>query len=227
MIDLGEITNLAAIQQHLSLRGKFVVDAGCGNLAFTQILLDEGARVLAIDPDPVQAESNRQIDPVPHLEFAETGAESIPAESNSVDGVFFAYSLHHVPEAILSNVFDEVLRVLSPNGFLYVIEPIDCPLNQVMKLFHNEDKERATAWAALKSFAESNFQSVESFTYHSYSQFDSFDHFARHYGNRSFNPDYTEADVRTPQVEAAFEKHGKPDYRFASPKNVMLMREFG
>ena len=88
------MTNLEVINHFVSLDGKFVIDAGCGSMTFTRLLLELGARVLAIDPDPVQAKLNRAAEPLANLEFVESGAELLPVESRSVDGVFFSYSLH-------------------------------------------------------------------------------------------------------------------------------------
>ena len=76
--DLGCQTNLDVINQFVSLTGQFVIDAGCGSMVFTRSLLEQGAQVLAIDPDPVQAELNRTADPLANLEFVETGAEQLP-----------------------------------------------------------------------------------------------------------------------------------------------------
>jgi len=84
--DIGEKTNQSVLEELVSLDGKYVLDAGCGGLAFTKILVELGAIVLAIDPDSVQAELNRAA-PVAGIEFVETGAESIPAEDHSLDGV--------------------------------------------------------------------------------------------------------------------------------------------
>lgn len=201
-----------------------MIDAGCGGMAFTRPLADQGARVLAIDPDPVQAELNRAAEPIANVEFVETGADHLPVQSKTVDGVFFAYSLHHIPADIYQSVFDEVVRVLKPGGFLYVIEPIDCPLNEVMKLFHNEEQERAAAWRALEELAMPAFISAEVVTYHNFAQYDSWDDFAKHFGSRSFNTLYTEADIRQPEVKEAFERLGGPEHRFASPKQVMFLQ---
>ena len=214
--DLGFTTNVDVITQFVSLAGRFVVDAGCGSMTWTRHLSDLGARVLAVDPDPVQAELNRVTEAIPSVEFVETGSDQIPLESGIVDGVFFSYSLHHIPVELYPRVFKEVLRVLKPDGFLYAIEPTDCPINDVMKLFHNEDRDRAAAWSALEQLAASSFQSKQVVQYHSFSQYDSFDDFATQFGSRTFNSIYTEADVRTPQVEAMFERLGQPDFRFKS-----------
>lgn len=220
---LGKIKNAAVIKQLVDLNDKFVVDAGCGNLTFTRILAEQGARVLAIDPDSVQAQKNRDADPIPGIEFVETGAENIPADDHSVDGVFFSYSLHHMPANLFGTIYDEVLRVLQPDGFLYVLEPIDCPLNQVMRLFHDEDAEREAAWRSLHEIAVPRFQEMSQFTYHDERQYESWDDFSDQFSNRSFNSLYTEADVRREEVRESFLRLGGPDHKFLSPKNVMLL----
>ena len=98
--NLGFQNNIDVLRQLVDLRDKTVVDVGCGAMDFSQVLVTLGARVIAIDPDPVQAEKNRQLGPLEMIEFHESGAESIPAANGSLDGVFFSYSLHHIPETL-------------------------------------------------------------------------------------------------------------------------------
>ncbi len=201
-----------------------MIDAGCGDMTFTRPLVEHGARVLAIDPDPVQARLNRAMEPLENLEFVEAGAELLPAADHTVDGVFFAYSLHHVPAEHFSGVFSEVRRVLKPDGFLFVIEPADCPLNQVMRLFHDEDTVRAAAQQALLDLGVPAFQASRQFTWHNWVQFDSWEAFVEHFASRSFNTIYTEADIRRPEVRKAFDELGGDEHRFQSPKQVMLLQ---
>ena len=194
-------------------------------MTFTEQIAAAGANVLAIDPDPVQAEENRQVKPIPNVKFVETGADQLPVDDRSMDGVFFSYSLHHIPAEVYPQVFAEVFRVLKPDGFLYVIEPIDCPFFQVMMLFHNEQAERAAAQKALHEIAIPKFDRHEIVTYHSLAHYESFDQFANRFGNRTFNLGYTEDDVRTPAVEEAFERlASEPLYSFEAPKTVMFLQ---
>ena len=192
-------------------------------MTVSKMLAEHGAHVLAIDPDPIQAEKNRVNGTPEGIEFVECGADLIPAEDESVDGLFFSYSLHHIPAEIYPAVFQEVNRILKPGGFIYVIEPTDCPLNEVMVLFHDEEAERAAAQNALHEIAAPFFECKEEVVYHSKRKFESFDAFARHYASRSFNSLYTEADVRADQVREAFERLGAPDYVFDAPKRVMYL----
>lgn len=105
--DLGQKANIDVILSLVEIKGKRVVDAGCGALPIAKMLADHGANVLAIDPDPVQAEKNRTAPAIDNIEFVETGAEKIPAQNDSIDGVFFGYSLHHVPAELYPRMFED------------------------------------------------------------------------------------------------------------------------
>ncbi|MCP3903200.1 MAG: class I SAM-dependent methyltransferase [Planctomycetes bacterium] len=222
--DLGCTNSIDVINDLVSLAASTVIDVGCGDLTFTRQLAEHGARAQGVDPDPKQAARNREADAIANVAFVEAGATALPVADGAADGVFFSFSLHHVPAIEYPQVFAEVRRVLKPTGYLCVIEPADCPLNEIMRFFHDETRVRSDAQDALVQLAVPAFESHATFRYHSYVQFDSFDAFATHYGTRTFNPDYTEADVRRPEVEAAFERLGAPEYRFESPKQMMFLR---
>lgn len=223
--DRGETTSLALLTEHVPLDGLHLVDVGCGGMAFSRQLAESGASVLAVDPDPVQAQQNRAAAPVPGLRFEEAGAAALPAADASLDGVVFSFSLHHVPEAEHAAAFAEARRVLKPGGFLCVIEPTGGPLNDVMRLFHDEDAERAAAWRALETLAVPHFASRVEYAYHSPIVFDAWEDFAAQYAGKTFNEDYGEADVRRPEVREAFERAGGAGFAFPSNKRMMLLRE--
>ena len=223
-ISVGFSSNIAIVNQFLSLKALVVLDIGCGDMKFSRLLIEQGAQVVAIDPDPIQATINRESDPRPSLEYIECGAEEIPLGSNTVDGIFFSHSLHHIPMDSFKEVFNEVSRVLKPGGFLYVIEPVDCSMHQVYKLFHDEERQLEAAQAALTSLAVPAFESGLIITYYSYSQFQSWEHFVVQYGTRSFNTKYSDADIRRPEVEAAFYQWGGANHQFQLKKQVMLLK---
>ena len=222
-MNLGRTTSIDVVGDRIPLDGQVVVDVGCGDMTFTRHLAGRGAVALGVDPDPIQAEQNRCADPVSNVEFAEAEATQLPVADGSVDGVFFSFSLHHVPAASYPRVFAEVRRVLVPHGYLCVIEPADGPLNTVRKLFHDEDAERAAAQAALVQLAVPAFRQHRCFEYRSDVSFESFDDFVARYAGKTFNDGYSEADIRRPEVQAAFEQLGAPTYRFESPKTMMLL----
>ncbi|MBT8484217.1 MAG: class I SAM-dependent methyltransferase [Phycisphaerae bacterium] len=223
-MDRGFTTSIEIVRELAPLAGQAVVDVGCGDMTFTRQLAADGAVALGVDPDPIQAERNRVAGTPPNVEFIEADATRLPVADGSVDGVFFSFSLHHVPAETYPRVFAEVRRALAPDGYLCVIEPAGCPLNTVRKLFHDEDGERAAAQAALERFAVPAFRRCERFRYHSHVEFESFDDFVAMYAGKTFNEGYTEADIRRPEVRAAFERLGAPRYRFESPKTMMFLQ---
>lgn len=225
--NLGLALNVEVLRRFVRVDGLNVVDLGCGSMTFSKILNDEGASVIAIDPDPNQAQRNRDAKTESNsgIAFVEAGADSIPSTNHSLDGVFFCHSLHHIPAELYAEVFGEVRRVLKHDGFVYVIEPIGGPLNDVMRLFHDEEAERAAAWKALSAFAD-EFESVVAVEYHSVSSFDSWDSFAENFSNRSFNSNYSNEDVRRKEVRDAFETMATkvPDgYTFPVNKRVVIL----
>ncbi|MEZ6093211.1 MAG: class I SAM-dependent methyltransferase [Pirellulaceae bacterium] len=220
--DLGLQTNAEVIGRLVDLDSKTVVDVGCGDMGFSRQLVALGASVLAIDPDPIQAVKNLSRPLEDGLSFHEASGEHLPVTDSSVDGVVFAYSLHHVPEESYPDLWQEVRRVLKPGGFLLVIEPVDCPLNQVMKLFHDEDRERAAAWDSLTVAGKTMFEKSSTVEYHSITNYPTFEDFVQHFSSRSFNTLYSESDVRAKAVEEAYQRHVGPDGMFLSPKRLML-----
>lgn len=222
--DEGVSESIDVINRRLSLDGKYVIDVGCGAMAFSKLLVENGATVLGIDPDSVQAEKNRAADLIEGLEFFEGSADALPVSDSSVDGVTMMHSLHHIPESIFPQTFAEVFRVLRPGGFLIVIEPVFSPLFEVVNIFHDETELWAAAQSVLQKIAVPRFQEVELVTYHGYTSYDSFEHFTSHFCSRSFNRMYTEQDVRIPAVQSKFEKHA-PEYRFETNKQAMILRQ--
>ena len=224
--DVGVSTDLEVIDRYVDVNGLFLVEAGCGNMALSTALAERGARVLAIDPDPVQAEKNQKAEVIPNVGFVQTGAQSIPVEPDSVDGVLFPYSLHHVPGNLFGQVFQEVRRVLKEDGFVYVIEPVAAgELNEIMKLFHDEAMVRAAAQDALDKFAIPFAKDVAVVDYRIPISYNSWDEYATRYSGKSYNTNYTEAEVRDDAVKQRFHDIGEPlNFHFESPMRVTYLR---
>lgn len=225
--DLGISRDIDVIDQVLDVSELFLVDAGCGDLGLSRALAKRGATVLGIDPDPIQAEKNRNADTIPNVGFAHTGAQSIPVEDASVDGVVFPYSLHHVPVDMYEPVFSEMQRILKPEGFIYVMEPVASgSLNEVMRIFHDEAFVREMAQTALDQIAIPLFQDVSVLTYRVPVQYESWDDFQEKYIGASYNTSsYTPEQVRDEAVKARFELLGEAaGYLFESPMKVTFLR---
>ena len=219
--DWGYQTDLEVIDALLEVDGKFIVDAGCGDGALCAHLAGRGARVLGIEPDPAQAEINNRAATVANVGFKQAGAAAVPVEANSVDGVVFKNSLHHMHAPDYEKVFKETARILKPGGFLYVLEPIaNGSYQYVMEPFHNETGVRVAAYNALLSYADPLFASMREIYYDIDATYDSFDSYAAHYESSTFNS-YT-GEVRQPEVQRRFNEcensHGS--YTLSQPMRV-------
>jgi len=207
--DWGVQSDFAVLNRLIRVDGRFIVDAGCGGGRLCRKLAESGAIVLGVEPDPVQAEKNRAADVVPNVSFAQASAAQIPVEPQSVDGIIFGNSLHHVPARDYELVFDEVHRILKPDGFLYVQEPVATGSHQdVMELFHDETEVRLRAYRALVKMAHPAFDRMREVYYDVERSFESFDAFADHYSHLSYNAGKYDGDrVRNNEVKGRFEQH--------------------
>ncbi len=222
---LGECADVAAVAALTSVAGLTVVDVGCGAGKTSRELAALGATVLAIEPDSIQSAKHRDAEPTPGVTFVEARAERLPAESGSIDGVFFFRSLHHVPVSAMEAALAEAARVLKPDGFLCVIEPgMDGAHFPLMRPFHDETRVRNAAQAALERSAPRLFREVELFRYVQCPRYADFEAFVARVLGQTFN-DIERERVETDEVRALFEagRTEAGDYAFEQP---MLMNVY-
>ena len=96
------------------LRGRTVIDLGCGPGFYTRALRDRGADVIPIDNS--EAELRLAGEPVEGAVIADAGA--LPLDDESVDGAFCSNLLEHTPDT--PAVIREIERVLRPGGWAYI-----------------------------------------------------------------------------------------------------------
>ncbi len=224
--ELGRATDLEIIERLVELDGCDIVDVGCGNGAVSAKLAAQGAIVLGLEPDPIQAAKNREADAIPNVTLVEGSAESIPRETGSVDAVFFGKSLHHVPKDLMDAALREAARVLKPDsGVLYSLEPdMRGVFSQLMKPFHDETVVRAWAQEALTRTADPMFEEAAQYWYEITIVFPDFDGFTQ----RALGASYNKIDagkVMTDEVRRRFEAGRSGDgFSFDNLMRVRLYR---
>ena len=148
---------LDLIRRALPVAGADLLDLGCGDGAMARRLAAAGARVTAVEVD------TSPIAPDPAVTVIQGRAEALPLADAAFDAVLMLKSLHHVPIAGMEAGLREVARVLRPGGRLFCWEPVFAgPLNDIMRLFHDEQPQRAAALAALhRTIAEGALEFVD------------------------------------------------------------------
>lgn len=146
--ELELLQSLVDLPQHSR-----IIELGCGAAHLSRKLLQRfsACDVTGLEVDERQMAKNR-LQPQERLHFVQAGAQAIPFGDGAFDLALMLKSLHHVPLDLLDQALAEVHRVLCPQGLLYVSEPVFAgALNEVMRLFHDEEIVRAAALRAVQA----------------------------------------------------------------------------
>ncbi|MFT5350602.1 MAG: ubiquinone/menaquinone biosynthesis C-methylase UbiE [Planctomycetota bacterium] len=165
----------------LSLNNKHILELGCGGAEITRAIASNGHEryITALEVDQRQHKKNLALTGLPNVTFQLGGAEAIPVENESQDIVFLFKSLHHVPEDKLDQAMEEIHRVLTPGGMVYISEPIFAGnFNDIIRLFHDEQHVRNAAFNAIqKSVKKVLFTLVDQLFFNVTVSFESFSDF--------------------------------------------------
>ena len=175
------VNEVKLMLETLPLDGATVLELGCGKADKTRQLAESGRvrEIIAFEVDVRQHAKNLQITDLPTVSFRQGGAEAIPLPDASVDLVLMFKSLHHVPLEHMDRALTEIARVLKPGGLAWISEPVYAgELNEVFKLFHDEQQVREAAFAAVCRAVEAGtLQLREQRFFNSRSHFDDFAQF--------------------------------------------------
>lgn len=224
--DFGECSPFEVMDHLVQVADLDVVDVGCGAGDLAKALAMRDARVIAIEPNPEQADANALAVPIEGLTYVEAGAEALPCSSASFDGVFFSKSLHHVPFDAMAQGLGESIRVLRDDGFLYVLEPeVEGPYSALMRPFHDETLVRGQALGCLARYALPAFAQFSRSRFTVSRRYDDFDAFADAVMGLSYNT-YTRHNVTAPAVRAHFETGWDgTSFQFEQPMSVYLFQD--
>lgn len=222
------LDELHLMKRLLPVAGSRVVDIGCGAGVMAWRMMAEGAAasVTGLEVDSVQHEKNRAVAAIPGLFFMQGSAESIPCRDASFDIATMFKSLHHVPVESMDAALVEIARVLSPRGLLYVSEPVFAgEFNEIVRVFHDEERVRAEALAALgRAVGAGRFEVVHELHFDQPLYFPDFADFEARLIRVTFLDHHLD-DATLAETRRRFESHVGPDgARFIRPMRVNLLR---
>lgn len=120
-IEAENAIDLAMIEHFIGLlpsKGPQVLDAGCGAARMSRYLADWGAQVRGVDLSPgMIAMASRDH---PDIDTQIASVTALPFADDAFDGVFYWYSIIHIPDAELETVLGEARRVLRAGGLVLI-----------------------------------------------------------------------------------------------------------
>lgn len=205
-----------------------IIELGCGAAHLSRKLLQRypASTVTGLEVDERQMAKNLER-PQERLHFVNAGAQAIPFGDSSFDLALMLKSLHHVPLDLLDQALAEVHRVLRPQGLLYVSEPVFAgALNEVMRLFHDEEVVRAAALAAVqRAVASGAWEQVNEVFFETPVHYRDFAEFEQRMIGVTFVTHKLDATTLA-AVRARFEPHMTADgAHFVRPMRVNLLRK--
>lgn len=115
------------------VKGKKILDAGCGAGNYCKILADMEAEVFGIDISPRMIDLAKEQCKDYKIDFRISDIENTPFDDNGFDIVISAFSLLYKKD--LRSVLREFKRVLKKDGEAYVVVPH--PVRKMVKYTHD------------------------------------------------------------------------------------------
>lgn len=220
--ELDLLQSLVDLHQHPK-----IIELGCGAAQLSRQLLARFpvCEVTGLEVDERQHAKNL-LAPQPGLHFVPAGAQAIPFDDAQFDLALMLKSLHHVPLDQLQAALADIHRVLRPGGLLYVSEPVfGGALNEVMRVFHDEERVRAAALRAVQdAVAGRAWAQVAQVTFDMPVHYRDFADFEQRMIGVTFVDHRLDA-ATLQEVRARFEPHMTADgAHFLRPMRVNLLR---
>lgn len=219
------------IAEMVPLRGRRVIDVGCGDGSLVRFMAGEGARVTGVEARDSALARARAAEAVADEDYALGRGEALPFDGASADVVVYLNSLHHVPVPQQGAALTEARRVLKPEGRLLIIEPIAAGRYfEVVRHVEDETAVRAHACRVIRRAGELGLSQERELVYRSRMHFADFAAFEARVvavdESRRARFDEVGDAVRRAFAEKAEREEGKDGtvYAFDQPMRASLLR---
>jgi len=141
-------TEVKKIEQFVSLKGKKVLEIGCGNGRVSIFLNKRAKKLISIDCNPESIKKAKEKSW--KIDFRVGSGENLEFKENSFDVIVFIFSLHHHNDP--GKAISEAFKVLNEKGKVVIIEPTThSEFYSLMHLFKEESQDYLKAICAIKS----------------------------------------------------------------------------
>ena len=96
------------------LKGRRLLDAGCGGGRYCKVAGEAGAEVFGVDHSNAVEKADSLCEHLPNVSLLQGDLKALPFERASFDFVFSIGVMHH--DSNTRNVFDEVAKMVKPGG---------------------------------------------------------------------------------------------------------------
>lgn len=147
------------------LRGKRILDIGCGYGSLVNYLVARGFEAEGWDHDPESVAVAHELFPGVPVKHVDAEREAtMPA--NTFDSVVLKDSLHHLAgEGDVDVSFANIRRLLKPGGRIVILDPNPMPILRVARKLARHHDPEATSTFALRLLKEQGF-TVGGIRYH-------------------------------------------------------------
>lgn len=114
---------IQTITAHCDIKGKAVLEVGCGKGRITRDLAKHAGRVVAVDPDVHALDVARAAVAAVNVEFRLMPEGMLDFLPKSFDMVIYTLSLHHVPVHKMNESLRAAAGFLREGGAIVVVEP--------------------------------------------------------------------------------------------------------
>jgi ubiquinone/menaquinone biosynthesis C-methylase UbiE len=163
------------LKANLRLKGKVIIDVGCGTGGIAGVLSSMGAFVVGID-SPELIDIARKTNISENVVFRAGAGQAIPVQSGFADIILFYASFHHVPEYAMHTALDECKRVLKEDGIVCFCEPLSDSGSyyDLAGLIEDEKDLREIAYSYISFAGETNFRALKERYYYLERSFEDF-----------------------------------------------------
>lgn len=133
------------------IKGKTIIDVGCGTGGLVRKLTAEGAQVTGIDTPEMLLKAGENT-PAGNEKYISALGENLPFKSNFADMIIFFASLHHIPEPMMLQALKENHRILKTGGIAIFVEPLgqEGSYFELIRLVEDERDIQRLAFEAIK-----------------------------------------------------------------------------